>query len=382
MPRENTGFEFYDGSEILKLGAVWNIVFGERTAGKTYFFLKWAIQRYYEHGEKLAVVRRYSVDVNTRQCTRYFLNLVRTVTPAGDVVRAIEEVTEGKWNDIYYFSGRWWLAYTEDGKMIEKDGTPFAYAFALSQWEHDKGGTDGDICNIIFDEFLTRPTEYGGYLTDEFTLFINLVNSVIRLKTEVRIFLLGNTVNQYNPYFTEMLGRRAKYQPIGTIEKYRYGKDPREFVAVERTGVHASQKPNNYIFSFRSQKAAMITEGAWEWDIYPHLPEECSYTPDDILFVYFVVFDGEIMQCEIIDNGSYCFTFVHRKTSPIKDEDKDLIYSLEHNPRRNWRRQLNVPIDDIDKRIGRFFIEGQVYYQDNEIGDLMTNYLDSARKAR
>ena len=64
------------------------------------------------------------------------------------------------------------------------------------------------------------------------------------------------------------------------------------------------------------------------------------------------------------------------KTTSIKDLDKDLIYSPEYDPRDNWRRNLLHPIDVIDKRVLFFFQHDKVFYQNNEIGEIVRNYLN------
>ena len=53
---------------------------------------------------------------------------------------------------------------------------------------------------ILFDEFITK----GMYLTDEFMAFMNTLSTIIRQRDNVKIFMCGNTVNKFNPYFEEM----------------------------------------------------------------------------------------------------------------------------------------------------------------------------------
>ena len=78
----------------------------------------------------------------------------------------------------------------------------------------------------------------------------------------------------------------------------------------------------------------MITGGAWELNIYPHLPYK--YKPNDILLTYFIEFNDNIYQCEIINIDDIYFTYIHAKTTPIKCPDDFIIYSMDHNPKNNY----------------------------------------------
>ena len=73
-----------------------------------------------------------------------------------------------------------------------------------------------------------------------------------------------------------------------------------------------------------------------------------------------MIWEGEILQCEIIQKNYSAFTFIHRKTTPIKEEDIDLIYSTNFDYRFNWRRKITKPIDDIDRKLYKFFFAAMV----------------------
>lgn len=122
----------------------------------------------------------------------------------------------------------------------------------------------------------------------------------------------------------------------------------------------------------------MITGGAWELNIYPHLPYK--YKPKNILLTYFIEFSGQTFQCEIIDvNGAY-FTFIHAKTTPIKNPESHIIYSLDFQPELNYNRSIFKPTNKAQKRILWFFQTDRVYYQDNNIGDAISNFLKICKR--
>ena len=190
--------------------------------------------------------------------------------------------------------------------------------------------------------------------------------------------MLGNTVNKYCPYFSEMGLTHVKTMKAGTIDVYHYG-DSELTVAVEYTAANKAGKASDLYFAFDNPKLSMITGGAWEIDIYPHCP--VHYKPNEVLFTYFIAFAGDILQCEIVQHEDLYFTFVHRKTTEFKDTDHDLIYTTDYDPRPNFKRKINKPRTDIEKKIAEFYTKDKIFYADNETGEIMRNYLIWCGKA-
>lgn len=358
--------KYYRLKNILSKRAQYNMIFGERSNGKTYSVLEYALKKYVETGEQLAIIRRWQDDFTGKRGGSMYANLVSN--------GAVQKITRGEWTGIYYYSSRWYLMRIENDKKVISD-EPIAYGFALSAMEHDKSTSYPNITTIMLDEFLTRSS----YLNDEFVLFMNVVSTIIRHRTNVIIFMLGNTVNKYCPYFKEMGLTHIRQMKPGDIDVYRYG-DSELTVAVEYTAPMKEGKESNFFFAFDNPKLSMITGGAWEIDIYPHCP--VKYKPKEILFTYFIEFSGDLLQCEIIHHENLLFTFIHRKTTPLKNIEKDLIYSPEFNPLPNWKRKITNPQSKIERRIAQFYIEDKVFYQDNETGEIVRNYLQWCRGAK
>ena len=219
------------------------------------------------------------------------------------------------------------------------------------------------------------------YLPDEFILFQNLLSTIIRDRDNVKIFMCGNTVNKYNPYFKEMGLIDANKMLPGDIQLYQFAvnqKDQVLKIAVEFSDLPSKDgKPSDKYFAFGNPRLKMITNGMWELAIYPHLPYR--YTYNDICGEFFIKWEDKICHCEIVqieNNGkAIAFVYIHDKTTPIKDPDSDIIFSTEYDPRFNWYRKITKPSDDITRRIKYFFDTDKVFYQDNEIGEIVRNYL-------
>lgn len=351
--------KFYSLNNILSKNAQYNVIFGERSNGKTYSVLKHGLENYAKRGEQLAIIRRWSDDFTGKRGITMFDSLVEN----GE----ISKLTKNEWTGVYYYGSRWYLCRYENEKRIVDD-IPFAYGFSISAMEHDKSTSYPKITTILFDEFLTRTT----YLNDEFVLFMNVLSTIIRHRKNVTIFMCGNTVNKYCPYFKEMGLTHIKEMKPGDIDVYRYGESELT-VAVEYTTSNKQGKESDLYFAFDNPKLSMITGGSWEIDIYPHCP--VKYKPNEILFTYFIEFSGELLQCEIILHENLTFTFIHRKTTPLKDPNNDLIYTTDYSARGNFRRKITKPTTKLEKRIAEYFIKDKVFYSDNEVGEIVRNYL-------
>lgn len=352
--------KYYSLKRILERNAVYNMIIGERSNGKSYSVHEYAAEQFYKTGGQLAVVRRWQDDFTGKRGAAMFDGIVNS--------GALERITKGEWTSIYYYSSRWFFCRWEDGKRVVNE-TPFAYGFAITSQEHDKSTSYPNVKTILFDEFLTRSM----YLPDEFVLFCNVISTIVRQRTDVKIFMLGNTVNKYCPYFKEMGIKHVQSMKQGTIDVYKYG-DSRLTVAVEYCKEGAEGKPSDFYFAFDNPKLNMITGGAWEIDIYPHCPTK--YRPKDVRFRFFIEFDASMLQCNVIGLKTGYFLYIHEKTTPLKNPDKDLLFTLlETSHKRNVRRNILKPEDELGAKLAWFFKNSRVFYQDNDVGEIVANYL-------
>ena len=357
--------KFYNLNSILKTNSTYNMIIGERSNGKTYATLKYGIEQYFKNGSQIAIIRRWQTDIRGNRASEVFKALLSN--------NEIYKISKGQYQGIHYYGGKYYLCnYGDNGKAIYNDNDVIAYPFSLSDTEHNKSISYPDIRTIIFDEFLTRQV----YLPDEFILFMNTISTIVRERTDVKIFMLGNTVNKYSPYFEEMGLKNVKEQTQGTIDVYKYGNSKLK-VAVEYCKASGKSKENSFYFAFDNPKLEMIKTGAWELDIFPHCP--IKYKPKDILFIYFIEFGGELFQCEIVNKDNNMFTFIHEKTTPLKNNSNDLIYSLDFSPQINYNRNIYITPSEITKKVKSFFIMDKVYYQDNNVGNTIANYLKACK---
>ena len=362
--------KFYSLDNILKRNATYNVIFGKRSNGKTYAAMTKSLKDFVETGAQFGYVRRWKEDVTGRRAATLF--------SAQNENGEVSKLTDGAFQAVHYYAGVFYLAnYDENGKAIyNKEEDKIGFCFALSDNEHNKSNSFPRIRNIVFDEFLAR-----NYFPDEFVSFMNTVSTIVRKRTNVKIFMLGNTVNKHSPYFDEMGLKHVKVMKQGSIDLYRYGNSELT-VAVEYCATQQKDAKSEKYFAFDNPKLQMITGGSWELDIYPHLPMKFNDT--DVQFEFIIEVSDSLFLCKIVQKGEAMFIYCHRKTTPIKDEDNDLIYSARPDPRPNWIKDLRLVGQArgsdmrLLKTIWWLFRSGKVYYQDNDVGDTISQFVSNS----
>lgn len=362
MPKK---FKFYDVRKLVKEypDAYYYMIIGERSNGKTYSSLDYALENYFTKGEQFAYVRRYGEDIRKKQLSNLFSAHIDN--------GAVSRYSNGEWTGIEYTGSRFRLSRVNDENTVEFCDDPIGFAFDLNSMEHYKSISFPKITTVIFDEFLSRQA----YLPNEFLLFTNTLSTIIRLRKNVKILMLGNTVNKYCPYFGEMGLTHIKDQKQGTVDVYNYS-DTGLQVVVEycaSSDKHGGKESDVY-FAFDNPQLQMITSGAWEIAVYPHLP--VKYKPKDICANFFIEFDGELLHGEIISTGEGLpFVFLHYKTTPIQDETRDFIYGQTPSHLANKHVGFAKYQDAISKFIVQSIRENRIFYSTNEVGEIFRNYI-------
>ena len=360
--------KYYSTKRIDSTGARYRLIFGERSNGKTYACLQNAIEAWRDNGEQFVYLRRWDEDIKASRMNQLFTGHLQNGCFSKD--KKLK-----KWDRIDYRSGEFIVSGPdpENPDQRIKADKPLGYAMSLTAMEHNKS-LSFPATRIIFDEFLTRKM----YLPDEFTLLMNTISTIVRQRDDVIIYLLGNTVNKYSPYFDEMgLNKIQKMKP-GDLDIYEYGNTGLK-LAAEYADSGKTGKASDVYFAFDNPKLQMITSGAWEMAIYPHNTNK--YKPKDIIFRYFIVFQNEILQADVVVTEECKFTVIHRKDGEIKSPDEDLVFSLASDARPNWRRNILRPTDRTTKIIASFFQQDLVFYQDNTVGEIVRNYLQACSRS-
>ena len=141
--------KYYTPEKINKKKATYNLIFGERSNGKTYAMLLQCLKSYVTDKSQMAYVRRWKEDITGRRAQLLFTG----INANGEVAK----LTKGEFTGVHYYAGKFYLCtYDDNGKVVYGDSDILGYTFALSDGEHDKSTSFPNIKTIVFDEFLTK----------------------------------------------------------------------------------------------------------------------------------------------------------------------------------------------------------------------------------
>jgi hypothetical protein len=162
---------YYNPNKMLSYNRILNFVIGARGIGKSYAWKVHPIKRFLKYGEQFIYLRRYKPEL--KKVNQYFDN-VKEEFPG------IELKVKGR---EFYVGGK--LA---------------GWAIPLSSWQSEKSNAYPNVSTIIFDEFL-REKDNSGYLQNEVSATLNLMDTVFRDRENCRLIGLSNAVSVVNPYF-------------------------------------------------------------------------------------------------------------------------------------------------------------------------------------
>lgn len=166
---------FINFNKILSYNALLNMIIGERGVGKTYGITKFVTTQFIKKNHQFAYIRRYKSDLK-KSCPTFFTSVINN-----------EEFPEHN--------------LTVKGDLFKCDDNICGYAMTLSTAQDLKSANFDKVKYIIFDEFIIDEGQKKYYLKNEVDIFLNLIETISRMR-DVKIFMLGNAGNLItNPYF-------------------------------------------------------------------------------------------------------------------------------------------------------------------------------------
>ena len=270
---------FYNIKSLLETKATYLLLLGERSNGKSYqakYTALWEAWHECDYGEYLttgkmvdkkryqfAYLRRWGDDIKTTPINDYF----------ADMYDAIKEITNGGatgiecFKSIIYFTK--YDITTDKEERIKEIGRPFS----LNSAQHYKSRMFPYIGNVLMEEVIP---DDGVYLPTEVTNLFSIVSTIAR-RDEIRVMMIGNTMNRVCPYFTEWCLTPVLKQKQGTIDIYRQTTNRLDdngnpiiiTIAVEMCETMGQQ--NRMFFG---QKAKSIVTGVWDTETYPQLEDD------------------------------------------------------------------------------------------------------------
>ena len=174
-------------NNIEKENANYNIIYGEKSNGKSYQVKhKRAVEKYLETGKRFILLRRWREDITNLWSESYFSDV--------DVLK----LTDKKYNAITVYRKALYLSNIDDaGKVIR--GEKIGYVMALSTEQHYSGASFLDVEDVIFEEFMER----GSYIANEPKKFEFLYSTIDRKRGTTKLFMVGNSISRVCPYIND-----------------------------------------------------------------------------------------------------------------------------------------------------------------------------------
>lgn len=184
--------DFYDGTKLLSLkdinGQTPEIFMStsNRSAGKTTYFNRLVVNRFFDKGEKFGLLYRFNYELD--DCADKFYKDISTL-----FFKGTEMTSKRRASGIYH------ELYINDKSC--------GYAISLNSADQLKKYSHllSDTTRIIFDEF---QSETNHYCSDEVRKFISIHTSIARGQGKqiryVPVYMISNPVSIINPYYIEM----------------------------------------------------------------------------------------------------------------------------------------------------------------------------------
>lgn len=190
---------WWNRRDILSHNTIMNFVLSNRGGGKTYNMTQWSIEDYKKNKNMCVWVRRYQTEIDEMITNGKFFDAIRDAYPNDEL--------------------------TIDGNIGYINKEPFIYFIALSTSRQLKSNNYPTVNKIIFDEFIIDKGRIN-YLKNEVEVFLDLFETVARMRDNVRAVLLANSVTIVNPYFMyfkikPLPDRRFTVKGECCIEMYR-----------------------------------------------------------------------------------------------------------------------------------------------------------------
>jgi len=344
----------YNIDNIDKENATINIIWGERSNGKSYQVKhKKGVEKYIKTGRRFILMRRWKEEITTEKIEQYFQDV--------DVYK----ITNGEYNCISMYKKQLFLANynTETGKTTR--GEKIGYVVALSTEQNYAGASYLDVDDIIFEEFMSRSV----YIGNEPDKLINFYSTVDRKRNKVKLWLVGNTISRVCPYLTEWdLQKIIQGQKQGTIEiemlpTGTYNEDGTEIKL--KCAIEYCSSTGNSSFAIGKHKE-MLNKGTWQSDPQPHLPK--SYKEYRKLYQIGFSYQGFRFLGELLTDDVDLVWFIY----PYKKEFKnnlivfsDIIKTSKYYQRNIYDISIN---NDKLRELFRTFREDKIFYCTDLVG--------------
>ena len=319
---------WFDVDRTLSYNRYINMVTGPRGVGKTYNSLKRCIKNFVNKGEQFVYMRRYKTEMEGGKKEAIFNSII-----ANNEFPDLELTVKG------------WKMYCNKELM--------GFFIPLSCSQSFKSISYDLVTTIIYDEFIVDKAHIH-YIKDEINVFFDVLETVFRMRENVRVLMLSNAISIYNPYFV--------HYGVKNLDTTKEFNKPAPDVLIQyvRNDGYIEKKKNSRLGRLiqGTDYAKYSIENQWLLD-NDHFIEKKS---DKAKNMYNITFKGKIfgIWIDYSEGRFYC----SRKYNP----NRNLNYALTTS---DFKPNMFLVASAKKDNILKFFVEnyqmGNVYFEDNNI---------------
>lgn len=367
--------EYYDPCTAPLDSVDWYVEVSERAVGKTTAWLLLGLVMYKLYGTVTIYVRSKREMIAPKNA----ISLYNVILGEGYV----SKIFDGEYNHIIYKSRKWFPAYIdEEGNIVRISSTYCARMVSIDDAGQLKSSFNeprGDL--LLYDEFI--PINPRENVPNEIVQFIDLMQTVFRLRLCCKVVLLANTLDRYNQYFHDLEifdtvscmhigeritrtvsdGTKIYIEMIGAPEAYRKQKE---------------SWVRKYAPFAKPELSSVTGRAAWAIKMYQHIPAVTEEPKKDVSIDFgklYIYSSGQYLRLDIVTHEELgTLIYVHWATRVYEDS---LILTTEtmHDKRYIWGIGQGTKIYTMMDKALKLH---KVYFAANDVGAFFENYLSKA----
>lgn len=244
------------------------IVFGERSAGKTYSVFKGLFDDYNATGAEFVYMR-------TRED---YLIRGRAWGAVANIKPYVEKTLWKEEANLNYYSGVY--RKQELGRNNKWVYSPCGYSSSIASWMKYKGNGYDRVKTIFLDEFIedVDTTTIIPLSRNEFLKgYSQQLSTIVRRRKDVKIVACANSINPKSPLF-DYYNIDARKLEQGKVYIFnRKLEDDNLKICVLYTEPPKKAHVSKHLAVYESQTNDMTINGAWQEEVYPDIYKHLSW---------------------------------------------------------------------------------------------------------
>lgn len=350
---------WYSLDKVLTYNALFNLIVGPRSIGKTFALKSYLLKKFLKKGTQFIYLRRKDSEVKELDKESFFnmdlfndvfenYNLISQETTSRGYTSFIFSCTNylppkgKKYHEMKIFSNKVIL----NGKIV-------CYMKSISTYLKMKGSEYDNVYDILYDEALIDYSEDNratrqDYLHDELEKLFKIMSSVFRNRKNCHVYLLGNPSTPNNPYMN--------YFELYDIPKkeYTFLKEYSALIQFAKTNPLDNNESNPY---FKLIKKSKIYDSTVSNTYIENTFSNIQKLKGDKLFLYNLFCDGVNLGVFICNNLIYI----------SNSYNKDLIsYTFNKNDIESGYVYLTSR-DSISKHLRKNYYYNKIIYENSNV---------------